>query len=381
MSSNETGSDVGTGRGAFSESAGTSAVARTLHRVGTPSRNTELGAWVVTRYADVLQALRDPNVVPEGTRADASPSAGEARRDAQRTQHEHAVWEFAERLDGLRPAFERSLRQRINAMLSDAPVADLREDLAEPWSRDLSQLMYGLSTERLAECLAPAHIVFQEAAIATSGVATPRAHEAASTLATALGAPHAVQGFVAISQTLPALLTNAWRVLLEHPEAVEQLRAQEQPADGMSTGEVREPRDISTARVVAELLRLGSPARAVFRMAQHAVNVGGVSVPAGDRLVLMLSTANHDPAQFSHPDSLDFQRETTSHLGFGAGAHRCVGESVVRLAVGMATERLLASTDILTLAPLAITATPPAWLGGFAIRSPSSLIVTLEPRR
>ena len=183
-----------------------------------------------------------------------------------------------------------------------------------------------------AECAQLSRQVFLSAASATDGAPRAEARDASAALARLLtrasvrpGAAAHVQAFVALSQTLPCLLSSAWLALLQHHEQLTQLR--------------EHPELVTPA--VGELLRFASPSRAVFREALADVAIGGVRTRSGDRIVLMLSAANRDPVRFREPDRLDIHRASAGHLAFGAGPHACAGASLVRLAVAVATGALL----------------------------------------
>lgn len=336
-----------------------------------PWFDTALDAWVVTRYADVLEALRHADVVPEGT-----PEASETTGHAPPTMELGQA--FAQRLEAVRPGFTRAVAECVRALPHDGQcTVDLRAAVAAPAARELACALYRMTDQQFATCSPVAGLLFREASTATSGATSSEAKSAALSLATLLGSPYHVQGFVAVSHTLPALLTNVWRDLLKQPQAQDELR--ERFVEPSAHGGVLRARtqgggEHAQNDAVAELLRVGSPARAVFRTTRAAVRLGDVEVPSHVRLVLMLCAANRDPEQFPNPDTLDFSRSDASHLAFGAGAHRCVGASVVRMAVNSATTQLLAHTSSLTLAPIGDA---PEWLGGFAICAPATLSVVL----
>lgn len=68
-----------------------------------------------------------------------------------------------------------------------------------------------------------------------------------------------------------------------------------------------------------------------YRTATEELAVGGYTIPAGGRVLLLLGAANRDPARWPEPDRFDPTRARTgSQLGFGAGAHRCIGEHLFR---------------------------------------------------
>ena len=135
----------------------------------------------------------------------------------------------------------------------------------------------------------------------------------------------------------------------------------------------RSPRLMPEA--VEELLRHASPARAVFRRALAEMSIGRASVAPGDRVILMLSAANHDPARFPEPGRLDVRRDAAGHLAFGRGAHSCPGAPLIRMAVAVATDALLGMTS--AVEPVGEV----EWIGGFAIRAPASLPVVLRRER
>jgi hypothetical protein len=68
-----------------------------------------------------------------------------------------------------------------------------------------------------------------------------------------------------------------------------------------------------------------------YRTTTGEVTVGGYTIPTGARVLLLLGAANRDPARWPEPDRFDPARARTgSQLGFGAGAHRCIGEHLFR---------------------------------------------------
>ena len=66
-------------------------------------------------------------------------------------------------------------------------------------------------------------------------------------------------------------------------------------------------------------------------MTQDAT-LGGSHLRAGDRVLLGFAAANHDPAKFERPDEVIIDRSPNHHVGFGVGAHRCVGQAVAKRA-------------------------------------------------
>jgi pentalenolactone synthase len=93
-------------------------------------------------------------------------------------------------------------------------------------------------------------------------------------------------------------------------------------------------RDPSLApRVAEEVLRRAPTSRTgvVVRYAASDVELGGVTIPSGDLLLIGISAANRDDRAFEAPDRFDITRERRAHLGFGYGRHFCVGAPLARV--------------------------------------------------
>lgn len=91
---------------------------------------------------------------------------------------------------------------------------------------------------------------------------------------------------------------------------------------------------------VEEALRLESPLQFGFRRALEPVEVQDVTIPAGDLVCLLWGAANRDPRRFEDPDRFDVTR-SQSNLGFGHGAHLCLGAHLARME-GIAAVRAIA---------------------------------------
>ncbi len=127
-------------------------------------------------------------------------------------------------------------------------------------------------------------------------------------------------------QTTSDFLGNAVVALLTHPEQLDLLLA--------------DPDLVPAA--VEELLRFdGSVPVSSFRFATEDMEIGGVPIPAGSIVTIVLSSANHDPELVSDPDELRLTRGSTSHLAFGHGIHYCLGTALARLEATTALRRIL----------------------------------------
>jgi cytochrome P450 len=104
--------------------------------------------------------------------------------------------------------------------------------------------------------------------------------------------------------------------------------------------------------VLEEALRRDAPTRALFRTATQQVELGGVAIPQGARLYLLLASANHDEARFGTPAVFNPGREDSArHLALGHGIHYCIGASMLRLETKVALEVLSSRLPSLRLGP------------------------------
>ncbi|MCY1007852.1 cytochrome P450 [Nannocystis pusilla] len=157
---------------------------------------------------------------------------------------------------------------------------------------------------------------------------------------------------VAGNETTTNLIATGTHLLLEHPEALAELRAD----PGL------------VPNFIEEVLRYDGPATMLFRRTTAEVEVAGTQIPAGEVVVLLLSAANRDPAQFPEPDRFDIHRDTRGHLGFGQGIHFCVGAPLSRL-----EGRIVFTEMIRRLPAFARADAQPAWNDNSSLRGLRSL--------
>ncbi|ONI89024.1 cytochrome P450 [Actinosynnema sp. ALI-1.44] len=103
---------------------------------------------------------------------------------------------------------------------------------------------------------------------------------------------------------------------------------------------VRADRSLVPA-AIEESLRLISPVPAVVRGTTVDTEIGGRPVPADQMVVVAVGAVNRDPRQFPNPDTFDLTRDPNPHLGFGRGAHFCLGAPLARLEGRVAVNVLL----------------------------------------
>ena len=139
---------------------------------------------------------------------------------------------------------------------------------------------------------------------------------------------------VAGFETTTNLLGNGLVVLLGHPREAEALRGHPEFAPGY----------------VDELLRYDSPVQLTSRMSTADTRYGGVEVPAGSLMLLLLGAANRDPRRYPEPARFDPWRPQIHPLSFGAGPHYCLGAGLARLEAQVAFPLLLRRLPGLALA-------------------------------
>lgn len=145
-----------------------------------------------------------------------------------------------------------------------------------------------------------------------------------------------LQVLVAGIETTTKLITSGMLLLLEEPSAMAAVRAD--PA--------------LIPNMIEEALRLESPIQGLYRTATVDTTVGDVEIPAGSTLWLVYAAANRDPAQFPEPDKFDItRRNAKSHLAFAQGPHFCLGAALARTEARVAFETLLTRLDDIELDP------------------------------
>ncbi len=114
--------------------------------------------------------------------------------------------------------------------------------------------------------------------------------------------------------------------------------------------------DAIRASAVEEVLRWSTPVVFWTRSAKVDVEIDGVTIPKGDRVVSMLRSANRDEEVFTDPFTFDIGRSDNPHVTFGGGGpHHCLGAMLARAEIRAVLDELLCRADDITLGPPKVT--------------------------
>jgi cytochrome P450 len=162
------------------------------------------------------------------------------------------------------------------------------------------------------------------------------------------------------SETTTNLIGNAMLSLLEDPGL--RKRVAEDSA-------LLEP-------LVEESLRHDPPVQLLMRLTTRDIEIEGVTIPAGNLVMAALGSANRDETRFADPDVFDLDRNTAGHVAFGFGNHFCLGASLARL------EGTIALGNILERLPNPRHTAPEVeYHGSFLIRGPTRLPIEFDARQ
>jgi len=125
---------------------------------------------------------------------------------------------------------------------------------------------------------------------------------------------------------------------------------------------------------VEESLRYDAPNQGLFRHTTRDVELHGVTIPAGKKVLLLFGAAGRDPSHFPDPDRFDIARTPNRHLAFGAGIHHCLGANIGRLEAQIALE-----SAVSRVAELRLVDDRPPYVPVFFIRCPEHFRVALTP--
>ena len=344
-------------------------------RADEPVRRVDLGdgpAWLISRYSDVRAALADPRLskddrytLPPEQRAAAPqqpfpmmlqmdpPEHTRLRKLVSRTF-------TVRRMEALRPR----VRQIADELIDALPPTG-RVDL-------LAEYAFLLPVLVICELLGVPAEDRDDFAAWSNALIDSDGHEDAMQAMGKLGAYMA--GLIAAKRTTPddALISGLIEVAddgdrLSEPELIGMamilliaghettvnlignglLALYTQPAQRALL--LERPELIAPA--VEEFLRFDSPVHTTPpRFAAEDVEYGGVTIPAGSRVLLSLAAANRDPERFADADELHVDGDASRHVAFGHGLHHCLGAQLARIEGQEAIGRLLARRPATELA-------------------------------
>jgi cytochrome P450 len=332
------------------------------------------GPWMLTRYRDVLGALRDSRFSAERLRA---PLVRENLERLPEFLRQSATGRrsmlFMDPPDHTRvrklvnkaftprriAALRAHVESLVRALLDEAAERgrfDLIHDLAEPLPAIVIAELLGVPAEDhrrfrewssalIAGFAAPSAAAREASAAAAERIfaylsdtisdrrrapredlisALIQAQEERDALSDAELLATSNLLLLAGHETTTNLIGNGALALLREPETWRRLGA--------------EPGLVPSA--VEELLRFDGPVQATVRVALEDVALGDQVIPKGALVLVSLGAANHDPEVFARPDELDLARDPNPHVAFGIGTHFCLGAQLARLEAQLAFEAL-----------------------------------------
>ncbi|MFF9488263.1 cytochrome P450 [Streptomyces sp. NPDC014676] len=323
--------------------------------------------WLVTRHEDVRAVLTHPKISanPEN---EGFPNVGETMGVPKQDQipgwfvgldsPEHdrfrkvLIPEFTvRRVRELRPAIERTVDERIDAMLAAGDHADLIGDFALPVPSLVISSLLGVP---------PADRDFFESRTRTLvAIRTSTDEERATATRELL---RYINRLIAIKEKWPGddlisrLLATGQLTGVELSGVLLLLliAGHETTANNIGLGVVTlltNPQWIGNERLVEELLRLHSVADMVaLRVAVDDVEIAGQLIRKGEGIVPLLAAANHDTEVFGCPHAFDPDRSERRHVAFGYGVHQCLGQNLVRVEMEIAYRKLFERIPTLELA-------------------------------
>jgi cytochrome P450 len=361
----------------------------TLHRMRAADPvhwSEQFGGWMLTRYDDILTALKDPRLSAARMvgQIDRLPDGPRQQLDALRTSI--ALWMGHTNHDDhvrmqrvikryFTPATVAALRPRVQAITDEiidgfqgrggcevvtelarplparviadmlgVPAAD--RDLLPGWSRGISGV-FGGGVE-LDNLLESQRCVVEMSEYMRPIVAARRAEPQDDLISLLVAAQdqggiqsdeeilaNCVLLLFAGHETTAGLIANGLHLLLEHPDQFAALRADERLLPG----------------AIEEMLRYAGPAGTTTRLAAEALEIGGKRIEPYQVLFLVLAAGDRDPAYYPDPDRFDITRPPGRHLAFGQGTFYCLGAALARLETQVCFSTLFGRLGEIRLAP------------------------------
>jgi cytochrome P450 len=162
---------------------------------------------------------------------------------------------------------------------------------------------------------------------------------------------------IAGMETTIHLLSHSVRLLMEYPDVLARVRADR----------------LLLPRLVEEVLRYEPPVHAVMRVTSAETELGGVRLPQGAWVMVLLGSIHRDETRFPEAERFDLERPGPQNLPFGHGIHFCLGAPLARLEARLGLEALLSRFRGF------VPRGPITWNHSLAIRGPRALPVELVP--
>jgi cytochrome P450 monooxygenase len=323
--------------------------------------------WLVSRHEDVRAVLTSPKISSNPTRngfPNFGATLGVPRSDQvpgwfvglDPPDHDRfrkvLIPEFSvRRVREMRPAIQRIVDARIDAMLAGDGSADLVTEFALPVPSLVIAALLGVPPDDRA--------FFNSR---TSTLITVRGSTDTQRETAMRELLRYVSRLITIKEKWPGddlisrlLATSAISVReLSGVLLLLLIAGHETTADNIALGVMTllmHPEWIGDDRVVEETLRLHSVADLVaLRVATEDVEIAGQLISAGEGIVPLVAAANHDEGVFECPHKFDPARSAQQHVAFGHGVHQCLGQNLVRVELEIAYRTLFERVPALKLA-------------------------------
>ena len=378
-------------------------------REATPIfRNEQTGQWMLTRFADVYETLRDRRLGRVYHHRYRHADLGQPEPDPRWARfHQHERWSLL----SLEPPDHTRIRKLVSKVFTSRSVTaigpviaelsrelidlcremrtfDLLADYAQRYSVAVVGEVLGVPRADTPRLLDWSHAIVKMYELSASDELKARANAAAgefidytreliadkrrspderlvAQLARVSEDGERLSDDEIVSTTMVLLeagheatvntMGNGMKALLTHRDQWRRLVA----------GEV----DAATA--VEELLRWDSPLQMFARwVLEPGVEIAGQPLAVGDQVAMLFGSAQRDPRRFDHPDRFDVARGDPTHVGFGGGIHFCVGAPLARHELAVALADLVAHFPDIELAA------EPVYHPTFVIRGLTELRLT-----
>ncbi|MFM8897287.1 MAG: cytochrome P450 [Actinomycetota bacterium] len=350
-----------------------------LRRADKPIWHPELKVYLAATHRDANEVLRNKSLgriyterIPESEWQVFNWLHSDSILDSEPPKHTRlrslVLKAFnRNRIEGLRPAIQRITADLLDGIDLRSGTFDLIADFAEPLPVKVIALLLGFPAED-EHLLRP----WSQAIVKMYEVNPPREHQVAAQKAAQEFADY-VHSLMLERKKNPTddLITE----LASVHEAGERLSTHELIAtcvlllnagheasvNGFGNGMVSlfqhlEQRDLLFSKpdelvdtAIEEFLRFDSPLQYFERTATSDLELGGVSIKSGQKIVSLLGSANRDSSVFGDADVFDVARKSNPHIGFGAGIHFCIGAPLARLEMSVSLPSLIKRFPNLTL--------------------------------